>query len=385
MRHLEIRNFGPVQYADIELGQVNIIIGMQSSGKSCVLKIACHCAWVEKRLELAQKTNGFEKGSAFIDLLASYYNMTGYIREDTYIGYETTHLKFHYDHSARTFSMQWKTSRWNYKRPKISYVPADRNLVAAIPGWSTLSLDENMLEFMASWDRARRFLKREDDFLGLGMTYLYDTMSNMDKIQLDNGQPLMLKEGSSGLQSLLPMYVHMDYLTEGQYDDDDSRSSYEQKEERRHLLSTIYSSLYKKKQQIPYEEIVSAEGLDYGFSEHRHAKRFREIYGKFVKTDHSEIFLEEPEDNLFPPTQCQFVNWILEALKKHNDLLFIATHSPYILNQVLKNSPDSLAVFFTHRSTVDRRKYCIRQLTEYEVREVYDDGVDMFFNFELYV
>ena len=75
MRHLQIKNFGPIKSADLELGQVNIIIGLQSSGKSCVLKIACYCAWVEKRLELSQKVNGFGKGSAFIDLMAEYYKM----------------------------------------------------------------------------------------------------------------------------------------------------------------------------------------------------------------------------------------------------------------------------------------------------------------------
>ena len=62
MKHLIIRNFGPVREADIQLGAVCVIIGMQSSGKSCVLKTACYCTWVEKRLQLAQKPNGFGKG-----------------------------------------------------------------------------------------------------------------------------------------------------------------------------------------------------------------------------------------------------------------------------------------------------------------------------------
>lgn len=103
MRHLVIRNFGPVREADLELRQVNVIIGMQSSGKSCVLKTACYCAWVEKRLELAQKPNGFGKGSAFIDIIADYYKMTGYVQDNTYIRYETNHLKFSYDHSKKLF------------------------------------------------------------------------------------------------------------------------------------------------------------------------------------------------------------------------------------------------------------------------------------------
>lgn len=386
MRHLQIKNFGPIKSADLELGQVNIIIGLQSSGKSCVLKTACYCAWVEKRLELSQKVNGFGKGSAFIDLMAEYYKMSGYVHEDTYIEYETNHVKFSYDHSNRQFQMNWKPGHWNFRRPKVSYVPADRNLVAAIPGWSSLSLDGNMIEFMSDWDKARRFLKHEDNFLDLGMTYSYDNNSNSDTVRLENGQPLRLSDSSSGIQSLLPMYVHLDYLTRGQYEDVKNKISYEQKEERKNLLSTIYANLTKKKQEDGLQrDIVSLEGIDYNFSDAKSAKRFKEIYSKYIQVDHSEIFLEEPEDNLFPPTQCQFVNWLLDATKSHNDLLFIATHSPYVLNQLIKHDPKGLTVFFTHPTEDKERIFSVRQLGKEEVQEIYDNGVDMFFNFELYV
>ena len=133
MKRLLIKNFGPIKEANLTLGQVNIITGMQSSGKSCVLKTACYCSWVEKRLELTQKVNGFGKDSAFIDIMADYYKMAGYIQDNTYIEYETRHLKFSYDHSSKTFKNTWKSKRWEYKRPKVSYIPADRNLVAALP------------------------------------------------------------------------------------------------------------------------------------------------------------------------------------------------------------------------------------------------------------
>lgn len=384
MKHLLIKNFGPIKEANLTLGHVNIIIGMQSSGKSCVLKTACYCSWVEKRLELAQKTNGFDQGSMFIDIMTDYYKIVSYIQDNTYIEYETRHLKFSYDHSSKTFKMTWKSRRWEYKRPKVSYIPADRNLVAAIPGWSSLSMDRNMIEFMSDWDRARRFIKKEENFLDLGMTYSYDSMSNSDKIQLENGKPLMLRESSSGVQSLLPMYVHLDYLVNGQYKDRNSKISYDQKEERKNLLSTIYSK-FKSKEEGEHSETVTIEGYDYNFISKEEAEHFKSMYHKYINVDHSEIFLEEPEDNLFPPTQCKFVNWLLDAIKEHDDMLFIATHSPYILNQLIKVSPEGMNVLFTHPSDDAERSYCVRQLSEEEIHEIYDNGVDMFFNFELYI
>ena len=384
MKRLLIKNFGPIKEANLTLGQVNIITGMQSSGKSCVLKTACYCSWVEKRFELTQKVNGFGKGSAFIDIMADYYKMAGYIQDYTYIEYETRYLKFSYDHSSKTFKMKWKSNRWEYKRPKVSYIPADRNLVAVIPGWSSLSMDGNMIEFMSGWDKARRFVKKEENFLDLGMSYSYDSMSNSDEIQLENGRPLMLRESSSGVQSLLPMYVHLDYLVNGQYKDRNGKISYDQKEERKNLLSTIYNK-FKSKEETTHTETITIEGYDYNFVGREEARHFEAMYNKYINVDHSEIFLEEPEDNLFPPTQCKFINWLLNAIKGHNDMLFIATHSPYVLNQFIKVAPEGMNVLFTYPAKDTERTYCVRQLSEEETHEIYDNGVDMFFNFELYV
>lgn len=384
MKRLLIKNFGPIKEANLAFGRVNIITGMQSSGKSCVLKTACYCSWVEKRLELTQKTNGFGQGSAFIDILADYYKMVSYIQDDTYIEYETSHLKFSYDHLSKTFKMVWKSKRWEYRRPKVSYIPADRNLVAAIPGWSSLSMDGNMIEFMSDWDKARRFVKTEENVLDLGFSYSYDSMSNVDTIHLENGKPLMLRESSSGVQSLLPMYVHLDYLVKGQYKDRNGKMSYDQKEERKNLLSTIYNKV-KSKEEAAYSETITIEGYDYHFGSKEEANSFQSICHNYIHVDHSEIFLEEPEDNLFPPTQCRFINWLLDAIEQHNDMLFIATHSPYVLNQLIKISPSGMNVLFTYPSKDEERSYCVRQLSEEEIHEIYDNGVDMFFNFELYV
>ena len=350
MRHLIIRNFGPVHEADIQLGAVNVIIGMQSSGKSCVLKTTCYCAWVEKRLQLAQKPNGFGKGSGFMDLLADYYKMGGYVRPDTYIEYETDHVRFSYDHAKQLFNYEWKTDRWNWRRPKVSHVPADRNLVAAIPGWSSLSLDGNMIEFMSDWDRARRFLKREENILGTGITYEYNEASNTDIVITPTGQRLDLTSSSSGLQSLIPQFVHLDYIFNGQYRDSRKYISYEKKQEQDSLLS-----------------LIKDEGT----------------YHRFITTDHSDIFLEEPEQNLFPPTQFQLMDWILEMMANplHRNTLFIATHSPYVLGHVLQENLKDFSLMLTY-PLPEEGMFSVKMASDEDIQGIYDNGSDAFFNFE---
>lgn len=356
MRRLIIRNFGPVREADILLGAVNVIIGMQSSGKSCVLKTACYCAWVEKRLQLAQKPNGFGRGSGFIDMLARYYEMSGYVRPDTYIEYETDYLRFSYDHAKQLFNYEWKAQRWNWHRPKVSYVPADRNLVASIPGWNTIPLKGNMIDFLTDWKYARRFLKREKDILGTGVTYEYDEASDTDTVITPTGQRLDLTSSSSGLQSLIPQFVHLDYLFQGQYNDKDRNISLDQKEE--------YDAL---------RNVIKTEGQS------------EDIYRRFITTDHSEIFLEEPEQNLFPPTQFQLMDWILEMMAdpEHPNTIFIATHSPYVLSHVLQENLKDFCLMLTYPLS-EEGMFSVKMATDDDIQGIYDNGSDAFFNFEPY-
>jgi AAA15 family ATPase/GTPase len=363
MRRLIIRNFGPIKEANLNFGRVNLITGLQSSGKSCILKTACYCTWVEKRLQLSQNMEEFKDSTSFIDKMTDYYQIKGYVQENTYIEYETSCLKFSYDHSSQTFTKRWKKKRWEYKRPKVSYIPADRNLVASIPAWSALPVGENMLEFMSNWDKARRFVRKEENFLKLGLSYSYDNATDTDNIVLRNGKSLLLKESSSGVQSLLPMYVHLDYLVNWQYQDNNGNVSYEAKNQFDVLLTAIRNTLAHKMTKAD-------EDL---------------IYHNLKNINHSEIFLEEPEANLFPPTQCQFVKWLLQSIEEHKDVIFIATHSPYVLNEIIKNDPNNLEVFFTHAFEQEDGLYSVKQLSKDEVDEIYGGGIDLFFNFEYYV
>lgn len=386
MRHLVIRHFGPLEEADLYMSRMNLIIGLQGSGKSCVMMTACYCTWVEKRIALRQSSKEFEEGDTFINNLISYYHAKGYVHSDTYIFYETDYMQFSYEHDIRRFQHKWGKRHWDYKRPKVSYVPAERNMVSLVSNWSRLETSyDNILDFKSDWDTARSFVKREKDILGMGVSYEYDEVLG-DMVITKAGKMIDMTNSSSGMQSLIPQIVHMDYLTEGIYnaEREPKEKSFSEKQLVSNLLDILYMRFFDKQTDFSSNNktIIHMEGRDFVFSDVEIAKLFRKAVHRHLLTDHAEVFLEEPESNLFPPTQFQLMNWIVEMAtdKKHKNVFFIATHSPYILNHLLQEDLKEFRLYLTYPTTDGY--YKLKTAAEEDIQGIYDNGSDVFFNFE---
>ena len=386
-----LKHLGPLVSADIELGKVNLLIGCQSSGKSCVLKAACYCTWVEKRIELTQSIEEFN-GEAFLKKFIEYHKMDGYVHDDTLISYESSYMKFKYDNSNKSFEFGWKTHRWEYRRPKVSYIPSERSIVSLLSDVLLLNSYDNIIDFVGDWDLARKNITGDLGILDLGVKYRYVEDKGMDKVLLPSGQELQLTNTSSGVQSLVPLYVHLNYLKNTLHSSEKSRSQKTKKEESG-LLLTLYRLrfLKKGKTEIRFDgsgpqqfAILPIGEYQLPFSSQKYAEEFKAVYSRFQETDHLDLFIEEPEDNLFPPTQCRLIDWILDLSNDApRSTYMIATHSPYVLNHILSNQPKGFKLFFTY--PVGRGMSAIKTATESDIQEIFDNGVDMFFNFETFL
>lgn len=218
MKHLIIRNIGPLSNVDITLSKINLIIGPQSTGKSCILKVACFCAWLEERIEFTQNPEGEFTRKAVEDRLVDFYRLKDFIREDSFIEYETDCLRFSYSFSDGHRLFEWKENRWGYHRRKVAYIIAERNVVAVVPNWYEVSLGNDYLRtFLAEWQNARNSMKDFGtiDVLGQQIAYQYDDVNQEDQIIMTNGQTLSLRSASSGLQSVVPLYVQLFYFAHG--------------------------------------------------------------------------------------------------------------------------------------------------------------------------
>lgn len=313
MKKLIIHNFGSIESVEIELKRINLILGPQSSGKSTVLKVACFCDWMERQVALTQDPEKYCQPDFFVKNLVGFHKLEGYMHNDTYIRYENDAISFDYSAKTNTCNFAWgkKSERWGYKRTKIAYIPSERNLVAAIPNWYQVSMNNNnILDFMKEWEFARKRFSKKEQILGLPVCYKYNPKDKSDRIVMPNGAELDLTNASSGLQSLTPLYIMLRYLT-GEF------------------FSETHTKVEETILRENLQEIVSHECAD------KSEKKQLEIVDSILTPYRTDLFIEEPEAHIFPSTQKEFVYSLLNLLngrKKH--FCFIATHSPYIMTAV---------------------------------------------------
>lgn len=251
MNYLKIHNFGPVKDATIELKPFLVLTGGQGTGKSTIAKLLCifqDYYWYVSILE----------DNDTVDVLFLEYGISEYFNKNTYIEYSCNDIFITYQESRFSFKHRKIIGRdklLSYYGDKISgkissllvsqelfsedllekfldrnlpfiksycasslYIPTRRNIAATFS--STLStmidthipFDPEFIRFINYFERARKQFRVYSLPEMEDVAYLYE--KNKEGIiipQEDDIKTLSLSECSSGLQSLLPMVMTMDY------------------------------------------------------------------------------------------------------------------------------------------------------------------------------
>lgn len=98
-----------------------------------------------------------------------------------------------------------------------------------------------------------------------------------------------------------------------------------------------------------------------------------------LSNEKSILLFENPEAHVFPSYLTRFTH---EMIHKTDNQYFVATHSPFILNDLLENARNELAVFVVYYEECQTK---IKQLSDKELHEVYQSGVDFFTNGKSFV
>ena len=97
-----------------------------------------------------------------------------------------------------------------------------------------------------------------------------------------------------------------------------------------------------------------------------------------ISNKDSILLFEEPEAHMFPPYISKFTS---DIWYHKDNQYFISTHSPFVVNDFLENTKDELAIYAVEYKK-DIGETIIKRLTEEQVHEAYQYGIDIFFNLE---
>lgn len=251
MNYLKIKNFGPVKDATIELKPFLVLTGGQGTGKSTIAKLLCifqDYYWYVSILE----------DNDTVEVLFLEYGISEYFNKNTYIEYSCNDIFITYQDSRFSFRHREIIGRdklLSYYGDKISgkicglllsqelltedllekfldknlpfiksycasslYIPTERNIAATFSSAlstmidSQISFDPEFIRFINYFERARKQFRVYSLPEMEDVTYLYEKKKEGIIIpQEDDIKTLPLSECSSGLQSLLPMVMTMDY------------------------------------------------------------------------------------------------------------------------------------------------------------------------------
>jgi predicted ATPase len=327
MSKIKIQNIGAISNVELNLNKVNVIIGPQSSGKSTIAKIISYCQWVEKRNIL----DGDYKYDVFEQLLNFHRLDTDYFSDNSFFEYQSDYITISYKGKELKQSISLKKSNFDYRKSKNIYIPAERNLVSAIPNLNRYNeKNDNIMSFVYDWSSAKASFTKQKKIpiLNLGVDFYNDDEKTDSAILLlqNKDKEISLRSGSSGLQSVVPLIVIIEYLTGIIYTKEPPLSVNE--------LAAM-ENLFSRKDFVDYllpklqlrTPSETEENLQQGVKD-----TVDEILKKRKSYSATNFIIEEPEQNLFPESQKDLIYYIFNKLNSEKDhSLFITTHSPFIL------------------------------------------------------
>lgn len=337
--NLIIRHFGAINEIDIATNKVNVIIGNQSSGKSTIAKVLSFCQWVEKRYMIEGKFN-----YTIEDMLQNFHRIGNeYFSKETYIEYNSEAIRISFNNNKK-INIETKEKN-KYFKSKNLYIPAERNFATTIPNLGRYNeTNDNIMNLLYDWNDAKKQYIKAKGILDLDLSFSYSEKDEEDYIHFTsrtgNSTKMPLKYASSGLQSITPLIILFDYLTDTFYKKEKPLSPFEKQTVDRQL-----KEINDRIKQISINEIekIDKEKLALLIQEFENIKNkiytreYINIGDKRINNiseyHFSRFIIEEPEQNLYPQTQKELVYYLLKVIKnaKREHQITLTTHSPFIL------------------------------------------------------
>ena len=204
-RKLIIRNFGAIASADIALKDFNIFIGEQGAGKSTVAKLI---TIFENSRDKVLKVD-----SDYLMTKFSEYNIISYFNPDSYISYSSEQGDITYEDGS--FNFTFRTIRqaiiYTFRQNASSFSRSIATLVL-----SKAPIPVTLLEFASFYEKAKNlFVNYQVPIFNI----IFQVREASENLVLSNYDKIIpFKDASSGIQSVVPLLMVIDYITKEQSD-----------------------------------------------------------------------------------------------------------------------------------------------------------------------
>lgn len=335
--HIEITNFKSIRHAKIEgCKRINVFIGYPNVGKSAILEAMSALCYLQR--DFNQSFNKLCRLRSVTELFCN-----GNLKEDAVIQYnEQAKAQFRY---LSDTVLDFKTEQFVINKDN----PNDKGTWYVLKNLRFTGQIVDPLQKSQSQDIAKirkySFQNAVFDIRTNALDFSFPYGENLTEvIQFDKG---LRKEVSE-----LFKFYNLKFLI------DQATNSV------RGLQEIDAETIYT----IPFHQM--ADTLQ------------RLIFHKaaIMSNRDTVLLFEEPEAHMFPPYISKFTGDII--YDKNNNQYFIATHSPFVMNDFLEDAREELSVYLVG---LKNGETTIKRLSDEELYEVYQHGVDLFYNIESYL
>lgn len=316
----------------LPIQRVTLILGPQGAGKSTLMKILCYCRWIEKKI-MKESTEAMRSTQLypFFRGLSDFHRLPeSFFSSKSRIIYQGDSISISWsgaseDREQATITLDREAFRQQQHNPKLSFIPAERNLVSSVN-----HIDHNyrsntrdlLFNFILELEEAKQGYTIDHKLplsIMPGLSYFNKEGTNLI-YQESVDQTFNAFYTSSGIQSAFPVEVIATYL---------------------HSRIGRLSSLSTSELSAMFFGLLSTgEPLTEDLKPH-----LKQL-GKQVLYSSMQLYIEEPEQNLFPSSQRDLLLRLLRLISSvkrsegdacevpHESSLVLTTHSPYLLSVI---------------------------------------------------
>ncbi|EKJ5635709.1 ATP-binding protein [Campylobacter coli] len=324
MQKIIIKNLGPIQEAEIILKPFVVFIGKSGSGKSVILRTISMLKWLYKH----EWMQSFYEPKLLNSISQEKFNE--YLKEsmlDTYID-KRTEIAF-IDDKTPVIEIKNKEiiiHQIKNKNPigKIVFINDTRNFLPelfTLPQQRKIKLSYHTDDMIANFIESINNLKNFKLNTMENITLMSETEADFNKYYLKyNDIKIPFEQSSSGEKSASILEIICSYFAHD-YD-------IKQKSIKKIILEDIANKFIMNKKNfkeqyhsIEKEVLKKIDSLNFLFSQKNKPTL--------------DIFIEEPESNLFPINQMNMAYYLTSLRNaKNNPNIMFSTHSPYILTSL---------------------------------------------------